>query len=118
MNTVNENDDSNKVTVSNNVPNTRDNNSWMLDNNSSTSTNSLARICTFNYPTSSSSSLSSTSSSSAPTYDQRTAHIWSYDILQSHTEQEIVQCHDIAAAHEICMDFRRKVATNSESIFV
>ena len=32
-------------------------------------------------------------------------------------EQEIVQCHDIAAAHEICMDFRRKVATYSESDF-
>ena len=102
--TMNENDDGNKVIVSNNVPTTtRDNNFWMFDNNSSTSTNSQARICTFNYSSSSSSSLSSTSSFSAPTYDQRTAHIWNYDILQSHMEQEILRCHDIAAAHEICI---------------
>ena len=85
VNTVNENDDSNKVIVS---------------NNSSSSTNSQARICTFNYSSSSSSSSSSTFSSSAPTYDQRTAHIWNYDILHSHMKQEIVQYHDIAAAHE------------------
>ena len=32
-------------------------------------------------------------------------------------EEEIVQCHDIAAAQEICMDFRRKIATYSESEF-
>ena len=32
-------------------------------------------------------------------------------------EQEIVQCHDIAAAEEICMDFRRKNAEYSESDF-
>ena len=31
--------------------------------------------------------------------------------------QEIVQCHDIAAAEEICMDFRRTIATYSESEF-
>ena len=49
VNTVNESDDKNKVIVSNNVLTTRDNNSWMFDNNSSTSTNSQARICTFNY---------------------------------------------------------------------
>ena len=117
MNTVNENDDNDKVIVSNNVLTTRDNNSWMFDNNSSTSTNSEARICTFNYSSSSSSSSSSTSSSSAPTYDERTAHIWNYDIVQLHMEQEIVQCHDIEAAQEICMDFRRKIATYSESEF-
>ena len=76
VNTVNENDDNNKVIVSNNVLTTRDNNSWMFDNNSSTSNNSQARICTFNYSSSSSSSSSSTSSSYAPTYEQRTAHIW------------------------------------------
>ena len=28
-------------------------------------------------------------------------------------EQEIVQCHDIAAAGEICIDFQRKTATYS-----
>ena len=89
----------------------------MFDNNSSTSTNSQARICTFNHSSSSSSSSSSTSSSSAPTYDQRTAHIWDYDIVQLHMKQEIVQCHDIAAAEEICMDFRRKTAEYSESDF-
>ena len=44
VNTVNESDDNNKVIVSSNVPNTRDNDSWMFDNNSSTSTNSQARI--------------------------------------------------------------------------
>ena len=115
VNSVNENDDNNKVTVSNNVPTTRDNNSWMFDNNYSTSNNSQARICTFNYSSSSSSSSSSTSSSSAPTFDQRTAHIWNYDIVKSLMEQEIVQCHDIAAAHEMFMDFRRKVAAYSES---
>ena len=49
VNTVNESDDNNKVIVSNNVLTTRDLNSWMFDNNSSTSTNSQARICTFNY---------------------------------------------------------------------
>ena len=32
-------------------------------------------------------------------------------------EQEIVQCHDIAAAQEICMDFRRKIAAYSDSEF-
>ena len=106
MNTVNEIDDNNKVVVSNNVLTNRDNSSWMFDSNSSTSTNSQARICTFNYSSSSSSSSSSTSSSSARTYDQQTVHIWDYDIVQLHMEQEIVQCHDIAAAEEICMDFR------------
>ena len=45
----------------------------MFDNNSSTSNNSQARICTLNYFSSSSSSLSSTSSSSTSTYDQRSA---------------------------------------------
>ena len=115
MNAVNENDDINRVIVSNNVLTTRDNNSWMFDNNSSTSNNSQARICTFNYSSSSSSSPSSTSSSSAPTYDQRTAHIWNYDIVQSHMEEEIVHCHDIEAAQEICLNFRRNVATYSES---
>ena len=59
VNTVNENDDNNKVIISNNVLKTRDNSSW----------------------TSSSLSSSSTSSSSAHTYDQRTAHIWNYDIV-------------------------------------
>ena len=81
VNTVNENDDNNKVIISNNVLKTRDNNSWTFDNNSSTSTNSQALICTFDYSSSSSSSSSSTSSSSAHTYDQRTAHIWNYDIV-------------------------------------
>ena len=89
----------------------------MFDNNSSTSNSSQAQICTFKYSSSSSLSSSSTTSSSAPTYNQRAAHIWNYDTLQSYMEQEIVQCHDIAAAHEICMDFRRKVATYSESHF-
>ena len=32
-------------------------------------------------------------------------------------EQEIIQCYDIAAAHEICIDFRRKFATFSKSDF-
>ena len=32
-------------------------------------------------------------------------------------EQEIVQCHDIAAAQDICMDFRRTIATYSEPDF-
>ena len=32
-------------------------------------------------------------------------------------EQEIVQCHDIAAAEEICSDFERKTAAYSESDF-
>ena len=54
---------------------------------------------------------------SAPTYDQRTAHIWNSDLLQSHMEQENVRCHDIAAAQEIYIDFRRKVDTYSESDF-
>ena len=94
MNTVNESDDNNKVIVSNNVLTTRDSNSWMFDNKSSTSTNSVARICTFNYSSSSSSSSSSTSTFYAPTYDQRTAHMWDYAIVQLHMEQEIVQCHD------------------------
>ena len=40
--------------------------------NSSTSYHSQARICTFNYSSSSSLSSSSISSSYAPTYDQRT----------------------------------------------
>ena len=90
VNIVYDSDDNNKVIVSNNVLITRDNNSWMFDNNSSTSNNSQARICTFNYSSSSSSSSFSTSSSYAPTYDQRTAHIWDYDIVQLHMEQEIV----------------------------
>ena len=89
----------------------------MFDNNSSTSTNSQARICICNYSSSSSSSSSSTSTSYAPTYDQRSAHIWDYDIVQLIMKQEIVQCHDIAAAEEICMDFRRTIATYSESDF-
>ena len=76
VNSVNDSDDNNKVIVSNNVLTTCDNNSWMFDNNSSTSTNSQARICTFNYSSSSSLSSFSTSTSYAPTYDQRTAHIW------------------------------------------
>ena len=92
VNTVNGSDDNNKVIVSNNVLTTRDNNSWMFDNNSSTSNNSQARICTFNYSSSSSSFSSSTSPSYAPTYDQRTAHIWDYNIEQLHMEQKIVQC--------------------------
>ena len=117
VNTVNDSDDNNKVIVSNNVLTTRDNNSWMFDSNSYTSNNSQARICTFNYSSSSTSSPSSTSSSYAPTYDQRTAHIWDYDIVQLHMEQEIVHCHDIEAAQEICMDFRRKIAAYSESEF-
>ena len=54
---------------------------------------------------SSSSSSSSTSTSYTSTYDQRTAHIWDYDIVQLHMEQEIIQCHDIEAAEEICFDF-------------
>ena len=108
VNTVNEYDDNNKVIVSNNVFTTRDNNSWMFDNNSSTSTNSQARIVTFNYSSSSLSSSSSTSSSYDPTYDQRTA---------LYMEQKIGQCHDIAAAEEICVDFRRTIATYSESEF-
>ena len=32
-------------------------------------------------------------------------------------EQEFVQCHGVEAAQEICMDFRRKIATYSESEF-
>ena len=32
-------------------------------------------------------------------------------------EQEIVQCHDIAAAEEICFDFQRKTVTYSEPDF-
>ena len=89
----------------------------MFDNNSSTSTNSQARICTFNYSSSSSSSSAYTSSSSTPTYEKKTAHIWDYEIVQLHMEQEIVQCHDIAAAEEICFDFQRKTAEYSESDF-
>ena len=42
-----------------------------------------------------------TPTSSTPTYEQRTAQIWDYDIVQLHMEQEIVQCHDIEAAEEI-----------------
>ena len=34
-----------------------------------------------------------------------------------HMEQEIVQCHNIAAAQEICTDFRRNITTYSESEF-
>ena len=75
VNTVNENDDNNKVIVSNDVLTTRGNYSSMFDNNFSTFTNSQARISTYNYTSSSSTSSSSTSSSSAPTYDQLTAHI-------------------------------------------
>ena len=66
MNSINDSGDNDKVIVRNNVLTTRDNYSWIFDNNSSTSTNSQARICTFNYFSSSSSSLSSTSSSYAP----------------------------------------------------
>ena len=117
VNTVNDNDDIDKIIESNNVLTTRDNNSWMFDNNPSTSTNSQARICTFNYSSSSLSSSSSTSTSYAPTYDQRSAHIWDNHIVQLHMEQEIVQCHDFAAAEEICVDFRRTIATYSESEF-
>ena len=47
VNTVHESDDNNEVIVSNDVLTTRDNNSWMFDNNSPTSTNLQARICTF-----------------------------------------------------------------------
>ena len=112
-----ENDDNNKVIVENNVLTNRDNNSWMFDNNSSTSNNSQARICTCNYSSSSSSSSSSTSTPSTPTYEQRTAHIWDYDIVQLHMEQKIVQCHDIAAAEEICFDFQRKTVAYSEPDF-
>ena len=72
----------NKVIVENIVLTNRDNNSWMFDNNSSTSNNSQARIFTFNYSSSSSSSSSSTSSSYARTYDQRAAHTWNYNIVQ------------------------------------
>ena len=50
----------NPVIVENNVLTNRDSNSWMFDNKSSTSNNSQARICTFNYSSSSSSSSSST----------------------------------------------------------
>ena len=57
VNTVSENDDNNKVIVSNNVLKTHDNNSWMFDNNSSRSTNPQAQICTLNYSSSSLSSL-------------------------------------------------------------
>ena len=32
-------------------------------------------------------------------------------------EQEIVQCHDIAAAEEICFDFQSKTVAYSESDF-
>ena len=32
-------------------------------------------------------------------------------------EQEIVQCHDIAAAQEICFEFQRKTAAYSEPDF-
>ena len=85
--------------------------------NTNIMTNSQPQICTFNYSSSSSSSSSSTSSSYAPTYDQRTAHIWDYDLVQLHMEQEILHCHDIAAAEEICADFRRKIAEYSESDF-
>ena len=116
VNSVNDSDDNNKVVVSNNVLTTRNNNSWMFDNNSPTTNNSQARICTFNYSSSSSSSSSSTSTSYAPTHDQRTAHIWDYDIVQLHTEQEIIQCHDIAAVEEICVDFQRKIAEYSEYV--
>ena len=90
VNTENESDYNNKVIVSNNVLTNRDNNFWMFDNNSSTSNNSQARICTFNYSSGSSSSSSSTSTSSTPTYEQRSAHIWNYDIVQLHMGQEIV----------------------------
>ena len=59
----------------------------------------------------------STSTSSTPTYDQRTAHIRDYDIVQLHMEPEIFECQDIAAAEEICFDFQRKTATYSEPDF-
>ena len=42
-------------------------------------------------------------------------HIWDYDIVQLH--MEILQCHDIAAAEEICIDFQHKTATYSEPEF-
>ena len=35
--------------------------------------------------------------------------------VQLHMEQKIVQCHDVAAAEEICFDFQRKTAAYSES---
>ena len=82
VNTENDDDNNNKAMVENNVLTNRDNSSWMFDNNSSTTNNSQARICTFNYSSSSSSSSSSTSTSSTSTYEQRTAHIWDYDIVQ------------------------------------
>ena len=63
------------------------------------------------------SELFSSSSTSSTTYNQRTAHIWNYDIVQLHMEQEVVQRHDIAAAEEICFDFQRKTATYSEPDF-
>ena len=88
VNTEND-DNNNKAIVENNVLTNRDNSSWMFDNNSSTSNNSQARICTFNYSSSSSSSSSSTSTSSTHTYEQRTAHIWDYDIVQLHMEQKL-----------------------------
>ena len=37
--------------------------------------------------------------------------------MQLHIKQEIVKCHDIAAAEEICFDFQRKTAEYSESDF-
>ena len=52
------------------------------------------------------------------TYDQRTAHMWDYDIVQLHMEQGIVRCHHIVAAQAICVDFRRNVVTYSESDFL
>ena len=37
--------------------------------------------------------------------------------MQLHIKQEIVKCHDIAAAEEICFDFQRKTAEYSEPNF-
>ena len=112
LNQISESNNNNQVILSRNVPTIRDMNSWIFNNSNSTSTTTQARICTFNYT-----SNSSSSSSSAPTYHQLTAHIWDYVIEQPHINQETIQCHDIAIAYEICMNFRRNVATYSESDF-
>ena len=47
VDTVNENDNNNKAIVRNNVLNSRDTNSWMFDNNSSTSTVALYHTSTY-----------------------------------------------------------------------
>ena len=108
LNTENKSDDNNKVIVENNVLTTRDNNSWMFDNNSSTSTNSQARICTFNYSSSSSSSSSSTSTSYAPTYEQRNAHIWSrklFNVMISQQRKKSVWISDVRLLHIQSLSF-------------